>query len=340
MAEPALKTSEEALTDTSEIGEIWDRVQTLARNISYNISCILRALQIGDLSRQRAEHVQSGLALLDGLTESAWRPKVRAAGEILLAAQLEAALLDHGHEVSQLIPSIEGLAIEALSLVALGNVVSELSAADPDYRGLKRRMQSAVQLVAEVQAAKGAANYLAGRLANADGAVVSNGCSKAKSGRHPLDHRAAELLGRSAYLEAAADDCVVIMERLKDASDALVADPPIPVQNADHGLEWGKGAAAAATIQAIRVKAQTDIAVHAEKTNDMFGLLDGAAGQCAALPEMTMLDPQLKAEVSGLFSRIEALYVMRQERDVHRKICKAFGLDAAEEPESTEYDLF
>jgi hypothetical protein len=344
-------------TDRPDIGEVADRARALARNISKNVSRILAALQIGDVSRQRARHVQSGLELLDGLDGSASQLKVRAPAEMLLAAQLEAALMDHGHEVSKLIPSIEGLASDALALLALSNLATELGD-DEDFRALRLRMEAAVQLVAEIQRADGAVRYLTGRLANRQGATASASPSEAKAGRHPLDHKAAELLERVAYLEAAADDCIGILERLKAAAEALVVDAPTKGPSAQGVFEWQDGLAAAATIQAIREKAGADISAHDGKNSEIFRLLDRDAnpaishepwgeletGRYAGLKftvaDLSAYDDALKGELSVILSKIESLYAMSQERDVHRVISKAYGLEVAEEPDESEDGLF
>ncbi len=84
----ALTTPMAMATDEPQIAQVADRVRILARDISKNVGRILAALQIGDISRQRAEHVQSGLGILDELDRSKRQLRLRAAGEILLAAQL------------------------------------------------------------------------------------------------------------------------------------------------------------------------------------------------------------------------------------------------------------
>jgi hypothetical protein len=337
-----------------------DRARTLARDINKHVARILGAMQIGDISRQRAEHVQLGLGVLaelgrsESLDGSPSRLRLRAAGEMLLAAQLEAALRDYSHEVFKLIPSIEGLAADALALLALSDVVSDLGDRDDALSDLKRRMDAAVQLIAEIQAADGAARYLAGRLTH-DKEVRA--CATA-SQRHPLDEKAWELLDRIAYLEAATDDCVVILERLKDVSEALSAESPSQAQTSMFPFESQGGLEAAAKIKAIRDKAETDMAGHAGKNTDIFLLLDRTAnpaishepraqlesGRYAGLkftsPDMTLYDDALKDELRALLSRIEHLYTMGQERDVHRAFAQACALEVAEAEDDLDDGLF
>jgi len=351
------------MADNAQLTAMADRARSLARDISKNVGRIIAALQIGDISRQRAEHVKAGLALLDGLDRSARDLRLRAAGEMLLAAQLEAALQDYNHEVSKLLPSIEGLASSALALSALSDVVTELGESGHGLRDLKRRMDAAVQIFVEIQAADGAMRYLAGRLANNKGAITAAGVHPFTAESHPLDQKAAHFLDRIIYLEAAADDCVVILERLKEASDALIADPQTAVK-ASEGLPQSqtasqKGLAAAADrIRAIRNKAEYDISVQAEKNNDSLRLVDrGAkpafaedssdnveAGSYAGLnfpsPALGPDDDAFKSELIVLLAKIDGLYAMGQERDVHRAFSKACGLEVAEAPAETEDCLF
>lgn len=359
----ALTTPIPMALDEPQITQVADRARILARDISKNVGRILAALQIGDISRQRAEHIQSGLETLDGLGPSRSQPRLRAAGEMLLGAQLEAALRDHHQAVSKLLPSIEGLASDALALAALSNLVTELGDHGHGLSDLKRRMDAAVQLVAEIQAANGAVRYLAGRLSNDNGPIVS-GVAPPSLKRHPLDQKACELLDRTVYLAAAADDCVVILERLKDASDALMTDLPAMGQtpavspSAVSPPSQKELAAAAQRIKAILEKAEDDIAVHAGKNTEILRLLNRVAnpairtdaddeleaGSYAGLnftsPDLGPDDGAFGGELSALLSKIERLYTMAQERDVQRAFSKACGLETAEEPEATEDGLF
>lgn len=363
MSSLALTAQMPTTTANPLLTEMADPARVLARNIGKNVGRILAALQIGDITRQRAEHVKAGLALFDGFDRSATQPRLRAAGEMLLAAQLEAALKDYNQQVSKLLPSIDGLASNALALAALSDLVAELGDSGPDLRDLKRRMDAAVQLFAEIQAADGASRYLAGRLANDKGAIAANDAVQPASGDHPLHRRASDLLARINYLEAAAADCVVILERLKEASEALTADSPAPQPDEDlpelQSDSYGILAAAAERIKAILEKAEGDIAAHAGKPTDIRRLLDHAAsspisdepyandlevGGCADLNfnalDVGPDDEAFRRELSALLAQIEGLYAMGQEREVHRAFSRACGLETADEPVDAEDGLF
>jgi len=343
-----------ATIDKPELTEVADQIRVLARDIRKNVGRILGALQTGDISRQRAEHVQSGLALLHELDGSPIQLGLRAGGEILLAAQLEAALQDYSKEVSKLIPGIEGLASDALALVSLSDAVTDLGDSGHDVGDLKLRMDAAAQLFAEIQAADGAARYLAGRLANEKGAIAP----EAASDPYPIDQRASEFQDRIVYMEAAADDCVVILERLKDVAEALIGDHPANVQISDVSPEPKKGLAVAARIKAIRDKAETDMAAHAGKNTDIIRLLTDAGNPASAYDSDDKLEASgdvslrfagldvgpdgdaFKREFVVLLAKMDCLYTMSAEREVHRAFTKACGLETAEEPDAIEDGLF
>jgi len=282
---------------------------------------------------------------------------------MLLAAQLEAALRDYGDQVCKFIPSIEGLASAALALLALSDVVTELSDGGDGLRDLKRKMDAAVQLVAEIQAVDGAARYLAGRLTRESEAIDGADANRPASGVHPLDQKAYDFLDRIRYMEAAADDCVVILERLKEAADALVADAPATGQISDVSPESQtcsqQGVAAAAEkIKAILDKAEDDIAVHAGKNTDILQLLDrtgspallcephdelevgGYTGLNFTFPATAPDDEAFRSKLSVFLSKMDSLYTMGQERDIHRAFAKACGLEIVEEIDVMEDGLF
>ncbi len=293
---------------------------------------------------------------------------------MLLAAQLEAALRDYSQELAKLLPSIEGLAADAVALAALSDATTHLGDSD-GLRDLKRRMDAALHLVAAIQGANGAMRYLAGRL-NENGANDKGAKAKpliavgSGSQRHPLDYKACDLLDRVIYMEAAADDCIVILERLKEASDALIADDPsrgqisavsaysAAPQSQKPESQKELAEAAAGRIKAILDKAEDDMAAHAGKNTDILRLLDRAAGPAifqapdddlevggyAGLkfnsPDLGGDDNDFGGELSVLLSKIECLYAMGQERDVHRAFAKACGLEVADERDELQDGLF
>ncbi len=92
---------------------------TLANNVRKQVMRMLVALQIGDITRQRVEHIQTGAALLESMTPAIPvqdAARIRAPLGALLAAQLDATLLDFNHEVEHISTGLEGLSRDAASL--------------------------------------------------------------------------------------------------------------------------------------------------------------------------------------------------------------------------------
>jgi hypothetical protein len=88
-------------------------VAALAREVRKKVGGVLMALQIGDITRQRAEHVQFGLELLEGLDGDLVgerRERVRAAMLALLRAQLSATITDFRAEMAQIERNMVGIA--------------------------------------------------------------------------------------------------------------------------------------------------------------------------------------------------------------------------------------
>jgi hypothetical protein len=97
-------------------------VAALARDIHQRVTRILSALQIGDITRQRIEHIQAGIILIDTsdkLLMSEQRDRITATLFALLAAQLSAATSDFHREVTEVGQSMIGMAADARELLRL-----------------------------------------------------------------------------------------------------------------------------------------------------------------------------------------------------------------------------
>ena len=96
------------------------RVATVARSIHGRIAAALGALQVGDSTRQRLEHVVSSLQLLEGsVIDGVVDPAVAAHVDRLLAAQLDATLRDFTRETTALVSSLAELDADTATLAGL-----------------------------------------------------------------------------------------------------------------------------------------------------------------------------------------------------------------------------
>lgn len=120
-AVPALP--QRLLADARALGEhrsgnaqIAVRVGAIARAIQTKVARLLHAMQIGDRTRQRLDHVVAALELLDART---YPPAARAHVERLLAAQLAQIVQDFERETGALIGNLQGLLPDVAALGAL-----------------------------------------------------------------------------------------------------------------------------------------------------------------------------------------------------------------------------
>ena len=152
----------------AKIAQITARAGELVRDVRKKIGGALAALQIGDITRQRIEHVQYGLKLLEtsaaarALPASA-RARLEAFVHRLLAGQLNATIEDFHRDVSRIglnIGAIAGDASEILRLRDHAQGGSGGNASDKDasfLRGLEASVGEAFALVDDIDAGARAA---------------------------------------------------------------------------------------------------------------------------------------------------------------------------------------
>ena len=95
----------------------------VAKSVQEKVGKVLSALQVGDVARQRIEHVQAGIAiLLDELPRCGSEQQAEALTHVairLLAAQTSSMIKDFTEQTRVVVVSIEGLAGEAERVLAL-----------------------------------------------------------------------------------------------------------------------------------------------------------------------------------------------------------------------------
>jgi hypothetical protein len=142
----------------------------LARDTNRKVARMLGALQIGDITRQRIEHVQVGLAALVAIDPSIpaeAQGRIRSLIRRLLTAALDSTVEDFNREVAQLSLGLTGLARDASALLELRNLVygGDDDQAGGFLRNLEQRIGNAVRLVTGSLGAPGG------------GAVDQDGCT-------------------------------------------------------------------------------------------------------------------------------------------------------------------
>lgn len=263
----ALTASAGAIADHhAKIAEVAQSVASLARDVQKKVGSGLAALQIGDITRQRIEHVQAGLKYLDDSAEIAAldaEPRARAHAFVhrLLGAQLVATAEDFHRDVSRIGQNVIGMAADATELLRLRDLASgQTEGKDTNFlRNLEGNVGQALELVGDMTAGEQAAEDvsrsaavsardLSERIAGiqnirADVQMMALNttlkCSRIGETGKPLGVIAIELRQHAIHLEKSAAHTTSALEGLFNAAEALGQ------REAAQGSEDGKAAAAA-----------------------------------------------------------------------------------------------
>lgn len=103
----------------SDLGKAAARAANLTRSIQGKFTGVLSALQVGDMTRQRIEHVQTALSLYQRMTATMPDPELEAACGRIAYEQIAALLEDFSSQTRQVVSSIHGLADDARMILAL-----------------------------------------------------------------------------------------------------------------------------------------------------------------------------------------------------------------------------
>lgn len=149
----------------SKVASAAGAVRTLATGVRSKVGRVLAALQVGDSSRQRLEHIRDGLMMLDGLVvdlEPDSRVRVLAIGRELLNALLSSASEDFHNEINVIGRNMAGLATDATEILGLLDAVyGRVEEDEGGFLGrLKIHVGDALGLVGEVRLADGKAAEL------------------------------------------------------------------------------------------------------------------------------------------------------------------------------------
>ena len=347
----------------------------LARDTNRKVARMLGALQIGDITRQRIEHVQVGLAALVAIDPSIpaeAQGRIRSLIRRLLTAALDSTVEDFNREVAQLSLGLTGLARDASALLELRNLVygGDDDQAGGFLRNLEQRIGNAVRLVTEIETADalaretsrrvaGTARDLSGRL----GAVQSIKTdvlfmalnTSLKSSRlgeagRPLATIAVELRSQAGQLERIANLCAGTLEELTSAAVLLAGE------GAEDAGE-GAGAAllaATAVIHEASAATERDIAALGAQGEAVLGLLTRSSEQLdlqsdigVALRRVLQDLPgeaagadlctgDIRAPVGAILEKLRSTYTMAQERTLHDALTAEWGLHVAAPQEPSE----
>jgi hypothetical protein len=250
----------------AKIADVAVDVAALAREVQKKVGGGLAALQIGDITRQRIEHVQAGLRMLDEASElDALTAEARGRAEAftcrLLAAQLTAAAEDFHRDVSRIGVNVTGMAADASELLRLRDLAYGDGADANFLKSLEANVGQALRLVDDVtrgeqaaedvsRSAATAVRGLTDRIASiqnirADVQMMALNttlkCARIGETGKPLGVIAIELRQHAIHLEKAATETVTALDGLFAAADTLRRDP-------DRDVDEGKAAVAATVL--------------------------------------------------------------------------------------------
>ena len=245
----ALSASGTAIaTHHAKIASIAVNVAALAREVRKKVGGGLAALQIGDITRQRIEHVQAGLRQLDETLEidalpDEPRQRARAFTHRLLGAQLAATAEDFHRDVSRIGANVAGMASDASELLRLRDVAYGPSdGTETNFlKALEANVGQALGLVDDVtrgeqaaedvsRSAASAVRELTERIASiqnirADVQMMALNttlkCARIGETGKPLGVIAIELRQHALHLEKSAGHTVAALDGLFAAAEAL-----------------------------------------------------------------------------------------------------------------------
>ena len=345
------------------LGIIARDVASVARGVQSKVASTLSALQIGDITRQRIEHVQSTFTLLEEFLDSddgrsldtGARKRLQNVVQHLTAAQMDEMCRDFHRESQNVVKTIASFGHDTQEIMRLRDQMSGGGQGN-FIRALESSVSAAHEIVKQVDVATQQADHVSHSTLDTT-AKLLEAIGHIKSVKTDIHYMALNTNLRCSRLGEAGKSINVVTAELRifagkldDSADAIVNGLP--------ALEAAAGKVAPATDKASRglaenlTSAVSDIRTAADtmeaelknlsehgrevagKINLLIGTLDFQkdlgdvlAGCADALEEVAGAEiadiSDLAAAIAPLDRKIFKLYTMAQERNVHRGIIAA-----------------
>jgi hypothetical protein len=341
-----------------KVARVAAEVRELAQDIQRKVGAALAALQVGDSTRQRIEHVQNGLAkIAAACPEPETQARMSAVVGPVLSAQLGAAAADFHRDAAQIHQSMAGIATHARELLRLKDLAFGRSAANEGFLdrmtvhldqalGLVGRMEGADSVAAQTgRSAVAAVEALSRRIAALQSIKTdvqqmalntTLKCARIGETGKPLSVIAIELRVHAGLLEGSAQRTLVTLDELaveaaRMAEDGTGASAGSALTAATGRMRKANTAveadlAALAQQGEAVVRALGDAATRLDFHGEIGAALDAAAALLDQPPgDPTAVDPALLAEI---LQTIAKSYTMKQEREVHAALTAGFDLAA------------
>ena len=339
-----------------------EQVSELARVIQRKVADTLSALQIGDISRQRIEHVQGGLRLLAGWdfgAEESAQERLSQQCLGMLADQMDDIVVNFQREAGRITRNLAGLAADSAQAVQLQG--ASTGGGQSGLRDLETGVAQAVSLANDLGEASRNADSI-GRLTGqaVDGLAqrvsvvrmvkddvqrmainTSLRCSRLGDIGKPLNVIASELGAHAGRLDDSAERTLAALDDLQGAAGDLASALAQDGQDSDHGLTGRLEGAAVQLREAADVvdRDLTDLTVRGSdlaraltqtearlKLEEDLGAVLAVASQ--ALRERAgRIAPgetlMFSPAYSDLMDQIHGQYTMARERTIHAPYAEA-----------------
>lgn len=346
-----------------------DSVSSLARQVQKKVGGVLAALQIGDITRQRIEHVQQALEMtaeVEDLSQDA-RARLEVFVFRMLAAQLAATAVDFERDVARIGANMSGLAGDAAEILRLrdlafgsggaqgGSFLQRMEAYVGQALGLVDRLARSDAAAFEVgRSAADAAGDLTAKVANLQSIktdvqqMALNAtlkCGRIGDVGKPLAVIAVELRLHAGHMETSSQEALGALDVMTGEAARLAE-----ADTRDDDATGGAGAAlseACARLRGVGEAVEADLVELARQGEAVVDALRRAAARldfqseigaiiksgADALSELAGDEPpwidDIRAPLAGLLQRIAKIYTMASERDVHRSCTDGWDLDVA-----------
>jgi hypothetical protein len=230
-----------------------ENVRAIARGIQGKLASTLSAMQIGDITRQRIEHCQSSLKLLDEYLSA---PEAAALSEVqrnglsavigqLVSRQLSQSIDDFDRDTGKIVATVVSFRSDLMEIDALRRAITDGGddGSDNAMRQLEGNVTAARTAVREIEAAAGEASALSrSTSATVDELVKGIGvvqlirtdihymalntnlrCGKIGEEGKAINVITAELRNYAAQLDDTADKILVELHTLEGAARKLTA---------------------------------------------------------------------------------------------------------------------
>ncbi len=334
------------------------RVRQIAAGIQGKLASVLSAMQIGDITRQRIEHCQSTLTLLETYVETEAaaltandRANLSSIITNLVALQLSQSIDDFDRDTAKIVDTVASFRLDLAEIDGLRRMMTE-SGGDNAMRRLESNVGVAREAVREIEAVA----LEAGELSRSTGTTVReliNGvgllqlvrtdihymalntnlrCGKIGEHGKALNVVTAELRNFAARLDETAENVLVELKTLETASDKLDTGH----DNGGQELLDDRLARAMQSIRDVGDRMDSEMDALSEQSGVAIDQMENALSRldfkaelgevlrnCA--DEISMVEAfepsaDLEPALVDLGARIGKLYTMVSERELHAAV--------------------